>query len=199
MQNKENVYKTYEKIACWFDEHRSRELFEKAWLDKTLKLLPQNAQVLDLGCGMGEPIIPYLLEKNCRVTGIDGSAQLVDLATSRFPQVKFIVRDMRGLDLGRKFDLIIAWHSVFHLSREDQRRMFATFASHLKQGGVLLFTTGEISGEIWSDNGGEELYHASLSPHEYQDLLKQHGFRLIDHKISDPECGDATIWLAKLG
>lgn len=198
MQHKDNVYKSYEKIAGWFDEHRSRELFEKAWLDKALKLLPQNVQVLDLGCGMGEPIIPYLLKNGAKVTGIDGSTKLIDLAKSRLSEVEFIVSDMRGLELGRKFDLIIAWHSIFHLSREDQIGMFATFASHLKQGGALLFTSGEFAGEIWSDNGGEELYHASLSPHEYQDLLKQGGFELIERKISDPECGDATVWLAKL-
>lgn len=34
--NKDNVYKDYEKIADWFDSHRSRELFEKPWLDKEI-------------------------------------------------------------------------------------------------------------------------------------------------------------------
>jgi len=74
---------------------------------------------------------------------------------------------------------VIAWHSFFHLSQSDQRAMFKTFANHLNNGGILLFTAGPDAGEIWSDNGGENLYHASLSPDEYKALLKQHNFTLL--------------------
>lgn len=41
------------------------------------------------------------------------------------------------------------------------------------------------------------IYHASLAPSEYHELLSKHGFTVIEFKISDPECGDATVWLAK--
>ncbi|WP_277592639.1 class I SAM-dependent DNA methyltransferase [Rickettsiales endosymbiont of Stachyamoeba lipophora] len=185
-------------MVDWFDEHRSRDLFEKAWLDKAIALLSKNPHILDLGCGMGDPIIPYFLEKGCAVTGVDGSAKLIALAKSRHLEVKFIISDMRGLNLAQKFDLVIAWHSFFHLSQDEQRAMFKTFTSHLKSGGALLFTSGTEAGEEWSNNGGENLYHASLSPVEYKEILKQHGFTVIDYKISDPECGYATFWLAKL-
>ena len=191
------VHKIYDKIARWFDEHRSRDLFEKSWLDQAIVLLPESSTVLDLGCGMGEPIIPYLLEQGFDVTGVDGSEKLINLAIKRHPKAKFIISDMRDIKLNQKFDFVIAWHSFFHLSQNDQRGMFKTFSNHLNDGGILLFTSGPEAGEVWSDNGGENLYHASLSPDEYQELLKQHGFQLIDHKISDPECGDATVWLAK--
>lgn len=105
---------------------------------------------------------------------------------------------MRGHKLNRTFDLIIAWHGFFHSSQNDQREMFNTFTSNLKNRGVLMFTSGPEAGEVWSDNGGENLYHASLSPDKYKKILKQFDFTLIDHKIDDPECGDATIWLARL-
>lgn len=72
------------------------------------------------------------------------------------------------------------------------------FKSHLNDKGILLFTAGSEAGEVWGDNGGESLYHASLSPQEYQELLQQFGFKLIMHKISDPNCGNATVYLARL-
>lgn len=197
--NKDNVYKAYDKISDWFDSHRSRELFEKSWLDKALALLPKNPEVLDLGCGMGEPIIPYFLGNGCVITGVDGSANLISIAKDRYPEVEFMISDMRNLDLNKNFDLIIAWHSLFHLPKNDQKEMFKNFKYNLKDKGVLLFTSGSESGEVFSENGGENLYHASLSPDEYKDILKQYDFTLIDHKISDPDCGDATIWLARLG
>ena len=40
--------------------------------------------------------------------------------------------------------------------------MFATFARLLEPGGLLMFTSGSEHGEVWSQNGGEALYHASL-------------------------------------
>lgn len=64
--------------------------------------------------------------------------------------------------------------------------------------GILLFTSGPDAGEVWGENGGENLYHASLSPDEYNQLLEKHGFKVLVHKISDPDCGEATVWLAQL-
>lgn len=53
MANKKNVFKNYEKIADWFDEHRYRGLFEMPYLDKVISYLPAGADILDLGCGIG--------------------------------------------------------------------------------------------------------------------------------------------------
>lgn len=196
--NKDDVYKAYEKIANWMDEHRSRELFEKPYLDRVITYLKPDATVLDLGCGTGEPIGKYFIDAGFQVTGVDGSIKMLEIAKSRCPKTRYILSDMRTINLNEKFDCIIAWHSFFHLSQNDQRTMFKTFVSHLKAGGVLLFTSGSEEGEVWGDNGGENLYHASLSSDEYKKLLKLHGFMLVEHTISDPECGEATIWLAKL-
>ncbi len=61
-----------------------------------------------------------------------------------------------------------------------------------------MFTSGPQSGEVWSDNGGKNLYHSSLSTDEYKEILKQYEFMLIDYKINYPEYGNANIWLTKL-
>lgn len=196
--NKDDVYKVYEKIASWMDEHRSKELFEKPYLDRVIAYLKPGATVLDLGCGTGEPIGQYFTDNGFQVTGVDGSSKMLEIAKSRCPNTRFILKDMRTINLNEKFDCIIAWHSFFHLSQNDQRTMFETFVMHLKAGGVLLFTTGSEEGEVWGNNGGENLYHAALSPVEYKKLLTLHGFVLVEHQISDPKCGEATIWLARL-
>ncbi len=194
---KNSVYQSYDKISKWYDEHRSRDLFEKTWLDVSISYLTSGAKILDLGCGIGEPISRYFIEQEFCLTGIDVSKKLLDLAIERFPQANFICTDMREIKLNQKFDLIIAWHSFFHLTQNDQRAMFKTFTEHLTVNGVLLFTTGPTEGEIWSDNGGESLYHASLSPKEYKKLLNQHGFNLLSYQVNDEHCGGATVWLAQ--
>lgn len=81
--NKNDACKTYEKIADWMDEHRSRTLFEKRYLDRTIAYLKPKATVLDLGCGTGEPIGQYFIDVGFQVTGVDGSTRMLEIARSR--------------------------------------------------------------------------------------------------------------------
>ena len=198
MADKNNVYKDYEVIAEWFDEHRSRELFEKPYLDTVISYLKPGAKILDLGCGMGQPIAQYFIEQGFNLVGVDGSEKLIALAQKRFPSATWIVEDMRKINLSQKFDCIVVWHSLFHLPAEDQRKMFKFFADHLNHNGMLLFSSGHEAGEVWSNNGSENLYHASLSADEYTSLLVQYNFEILIHNIEDEYCGGATVWMARL-
>ena len=67
--HKQNVYKSYDIIANWMDEHRYRGLFEKPYLDNAISYLKPGASVLDLGCGTGEPIGQYFVDAGFQVTG----------------------------------------------------------------------------------------------------------------------------------
>lgn len=194
---KENVTQTYDKISNWFENHRSLELFEKPYLDSVIKLIKPKSDILDLGCGMGKPIAEYLVKKGFNLTGIDASEKQIKRAKINVPQMKSLCQDMRKINLNQKFDCILAWHSFFHLNKNDQREMFKVFENHIKPKGVLMFTSGTDEGEVYSDNGGELLYHASLSQEEYKDLLNKHHFHLIFLNIEDQKCGGATIWQAQ--
>ena len=194
---KENVYKVYNKIATWFSENRPTGLMEKGYLDDLITRLPTNATILDLGCGIGNQILKYLASKKLDVVGVDASTGMLKIAQANFPLIEFILQDMRFLNLNKKFDAIIAWHSFFHLPASDQPAMFQRFEEHLNPNGILLFTSGTKNGEAWGINGGENLFHASLNTKEYEDLLKKHHFEILNHKINDPDCGFATVWMAR--
>ena len=43
---------------------------------------------------------------------------------------------------------------------------------------------------------GDPLYHASLSPAEYQALAAQFDFRVLQHAINDAHAG-RTVWLCQ--
>lgn len=198
MKNNNNTLKSYKKIAKWFIENRSQELFEKKWLDKAIANLERNDnKILDLGCGTGEPIAKYFLDNNFDVTGVDGCEEFIKLAKEKLKQGTFLHQDMRDLNLNKKFNLIISWHSFFHLTVNEQTAMFDTFKKHLQPNGILLFTTGDIEGEVYSNNGGENLYHASMSIEQYKGILENNKFKIIDYKIKDSECCDSSIWLSK--
>lgn len=195
--HKNNVCLTYETISDWYDKHRCKDLFEKHYLDKIIEQLPQKGSILDLGCGTGQPITEYFIKHGFDVTGVDGSQVQINKSKELVPEMHAICNDMRHIDLDEQFDCIIAWHSFFHLSQDDQREMFKIFKKHIKTSGLLVFTSGTSESEVWSDNGGEMLYHASLSENEYQSLLDKYHFEIVLHKTEDPDCGDATVWIAR--
>lgn len=192
-----DVIKLYNDHGADFDRLRGRSLAEKPWLDRFTSLLPQGGSILDIGCGSGEPIAGYFIGNGYDVTGIDTSYPLIEICRTRFPEKRWVVADMRELVLSCRFDGLIAWHSFFHLKADDQRRMFGIFRQHANDGAALMFTAGPGHGEATGTLQGKPLYHASLAREEYESLLAAHGFLLLDHIVNDPDCGAATIYLAR--
>ena len=197
MSEAEQVVGLYERHARAFDDIRSKHLFEKPWLDRFAANLSKDACVLDIGCGSCEPMAADLLARGLLVTGVDSSETLIGLCRARFPSGDWRVADMRSLALGRTFDALLAWHSFFHLTPDEQRAMFPVFAAHSIEGAMLMFTSGPQEGVAIGTFEGEPLYHASLGPEEYRRLLRENGFAVVDHVTDDPDCGGATIWLAR--
>jgi trans-aconitate methyltransferase len=194
----ENVISLYQRHAADWAKDRGRILFEKAWLDRFISFLPSQARVVDVGCGSAEPIGRYLIEQGCAVTGIDSSAALIGMCRTCFPNQAWVVADMRSLSLENRFHGILAWDSFFHLCPDDQRGMFPIFRKHAAQQAVLMFTSGPRHGESIGTYRNEPLYHASLDAAEYRSLLDQQGFDVVLHAREDPDCGQHTVWLAKL-
>ena len=194
----ERIIGLYQRHATEWDKLRGRRcLLEKRWLDRFLALLAPGASVLDIGCGAGEPIARSLIERGCHVTGIDSSAALIGMCKNRFPDQEWIVADMRGLSSDRRLDGILAWDSFFHLSPEDQRRMFPIFRRLARPQAALMFTSGPSHGEAIGTFRGEPLYHGSLDEAEYRSLLVQNGFEVVSYVVEDPDCGQHTVWLAR--
>jgi 2-polyprenyl-3-methyl-5-hydroxy-6-metoxy-1,4-benzoquinol methylase len=195
-----DIIKLYERQAAGWDADRAyrRPEGEAGWIRRFSAEAVSGARILDLGCGSGEPIVPDLLALGHTVTGVDGSASLIALCRERFPAQSWITADMRQLDLGRRFGGILLWHSLFHLVPEDQENMFPLLAEHLKPGAPLMFTSGTERGESLGSWRGEALYHASLDIADYERLLVENGFELIDRVEGDASCGGATIWIARL-
>lgn len=187
----------YEAVAREFDRDRSKSLMERFYLDRVLAHLVDGASVLDLGCGSAEPIAKFFIDNGCRVTGVDVAGTMIAMCRDRYPEQIWIEADMRALDLRRRFDAVIAWDSFFHLPADDQRAMLPVFAHHAAPGAPLLFTSGPQAGVAMGEIYGHALYHASLDTAEYESLLAANGFKVLLHRVEDPDCGKHTVWLAQ--
>lgn len=192
-----NIIALYQTFAEDFDRSRSRALMEKHWLDRFLVYLPPKASILDIGCGAGEPIARYCIENGHEATGIDASPALISLCRARFPGHRWLVRDMRDMRLDSRFDGLIAWHSLFHLTPDDQQIVLETCMHLAAEEAVLMFTAGPDRRETLGRFCGQPLYHASLAFEEYRVILAGGGFQIIAHAIDDQSCGGATVYLAR--
>lgn len=194
-----DLAKLYARHAQRFDAARTQSRMELPYLEMATSLAPPPGTVLDVGCGSGEPLARYFIERGYDVTGVDAVEEMLEMCRARFPRMKWLQADMRRIDIGMRFDLVIAWDSYFHLPPGDQRRMLHTFRRHTAPGGVVMFTSGVTEGEaIGGDLFGDELYHASLNTEEYARLLDHYGYDVLLHRPEDPECGGHTIWMARL-
>ncbi len=183
----------YEEHGAAFDQQRPKGLHEKKWLDHFLELLPEGASILDVGCGAGEPFIPYFLSRGVDVEGLDFAMTMLKIARSRFPQLTFHHMNMCRMQIGKQYDGIIAWNSFFHLTRDSQRQALERFSEHLKSRGIIMLTVGPRAGEVVGHVNGAEVYHASFDPDQYAEILGDLGIRVLEFVAEDEACDQQTV------
>jgi SAM-dependent methyltransferase len=197
----DNIIGLYERHAyAWVSARlqEGRRFYERGWLDRFCEQILPGGSVLDMGCGAGQPIAAYLIERGFAVTGLDSSKAMITMFQARFPGQEALISDMRTLALRRTFHGILAWDSFFHLDPDSQRRMFPVFRAHAAPRAALMFTSGPAHGEAIGRLEGEPLYHASLDAAEYSQLLDSHDFDVVATIAADRTCGGRTVWLAQL-
>ena len=84
-----------------------------------------------------------LAQEGVNVVGVDLDEEMLEVArikSSGLPNIHWVRGDMRSLDLGDTFGLILVpGHSFqFMCTPEDQVKALETFARHLMSGGILV-------------------------------------------------------------
>lgn len=102
--------------------------------------LPEGSAVLDLCCGTGQ-LAALLVEKDWRVTGLDGSSRMIDIARRNAPKADFVVQDARDIALDGPFAAVVStFDSLNHvLSLEELDNVFAGVHAILEDGGIFEF------------------------------------------------------------
>jgi SAM-dependent methyltransferase len=150
-----------------------------------LGLLDDGSSVLDLGCGAGEPIARRLSERH-RVTGVDVSRSMLDLAEVAVPDGQFILGDILDVELeSDSFDAAVAMFVLFHLPREEHADVFRRVWTWLRPGGYFLATLTEHSESPYTEDDffGVEMYWSNLGWSEYTALLRDAGFTILEGRI----------------
>jgi len=103
--------------GCASDYAPARGQDDSDQLAPLLSVLPNQSQVLDLGCGAGIPIAQTLAKRH-RVTGVDVSQKMLDMAKVAVPDGRFICSDISDVRFAdASFDAVLAIFVLFHLPR----------------------------------------------------------------------------------
>jgi SAM-dependent methyltransferase len=107
------------------------------------KIAASKGPVLEIGVGTGRIFIEAL-KKGADIYGVDNSRSMLDILRPKVApedHARIFLQDVRELELGRRFDLIIAPFRVFsHLLRVDEQiAVLDKVFSHLNNDGLFIF------------------------------------------------------------
>lgn len=151
-----------------------------AWVRLLRKYLPEQAHLLEVGCGEGH-FLRRAQKVFGRVSGLDISAEGVAQARKAARGVEVRLADASHLPFpAGAFDAIVAFDLIEHLS--EPNKFLAEAFRVLRTGGLLVLSTPNpdsfghrFKKERWF--GYRDSTHVSIqSPHEWFLRLKQAGF-----------------------
>ena len=196
---------SYDYIADqWHSNFRGQSYVDRVlgYVDLVLGGLQSGAKVLDLGCGTGNPIAKYIVEKGFRVTGVDQSEKMLEIAKNVVPEAEFIHSDMVDIQFIDKFAAAIAWDSVFHVERKYHSAIFRKLANSLEPGGRLLLSVGGSDADssvedstsgydsdaegFTSQMFGHTFFYSGYEPQVARRLLEAEGFEIEVWEVDDP-------------
>ncbi len=141
---KEKVHEFWKERARYGQNAGTNDFMLKHLEENVLlQYIPQEANVLDVGCGNGSTLIRLVQEKGCQGIGLDYSDNLLELANQAAiengvqDKLRFMKQDVLGLseDIG-SFQHIFTQRCLINLeTKKEQEQAFARIIRLLPPGG----------------------------------------------------------------
>ena len=180
MDPKRVVAEGYDRLgpafSAWND---ARPPDVRSWfLGEALDRLPEESEVLELGCGPGTEAAE--LSAGRRYVGVDLSSVQLSIARRRAPRATFVRADFTSIAFRpSSFDGVVAFYVFMHVPRDEVAPTFGRIFGWLRPGGHLMLTMSTIDAEDrvedWLD---VPMFFAGLTPETNERLLRETGFHL---------------------
>ncbi len=151
---KKNKWRPYYDLA-WTESIITSPDDYREQTESFAKIIKENSSIevrtlLHLGCGAG--IYDHTFKQHFKMTGIDLSENMLEVAAKLNPEITYLCGDMRNINLKERFDAVTIPDSIGHMTTVgDLRKAILTASRYLKPGGVLLIVA-HISEEFRENN-----------------------------------------------
>ena len=136
--------KAYSEFANVYDKMMDNIPYEE-WEQYLLTLMYKHgvsvsASVTEIGCGTGT-MTGLLAEEGFKVTGLDLSEDMLQVASIKYPNISFFQADMRDFELTSKQDVIVSICDSINyiLTTDDLTQTFSSVKKNLKDDGIFIF------------------------------------------------------------
>ena len=179
---------SYDAIAPEWDTVRTTlSPAETRFLAILCEQLHPGSQVLDLGCGTGCPIAEHLVSRRLTVTGVDQSANMLELARRRLPGESWVLASIEEYVPAHAFAAAVAWDSLFHVPRSEHSAIFAKVRRCLPIGGRFALTVGGSEHAPFTDTMfGRRFSYDSHPPEVAVELLHSERFEILHSEFLNP-------------
>ncbi len=184
MDPKDIVEQGYDRIGEEYERwsEGATDPARERYLKVLLEGLPKGAEVLDLGCGSGA-LATRRLSQHFRVTGVELSSRMVEMARCNVPSATFVRADMASVEFPpERFEGVCAFYSLTHLPPRELPALLRKIARWLKPGGLFVASMGssEDTGSVESDwVGGVPMYFAGHAAQKNEELVEEAGLRVV--------------------
>lgn len=170
---RQSVKKNYDLIAKQYSEDFGDYIEDLDAYEEFEKYLNSNAKILDLGAGSGRTY-SYFNKRGYEYIGLDFSEEMRNYAYKLHGEFPYILDDMMNLKnyfADNSLDAVFAVYSLFHLPKEDFKKLFTDIYDVLKVNGVFLFTYQigkgeEIVDEPYLNEGCKKVLYISYQTNE---------------------------------
>lgn len=171
----------YNRISRqWDAARRSLVGRERDYLEVLLQDLPEGSPILDVGCGTGRPMGEHVIARGYRVIGIDQSDELIEIASARFPNERWILAPIETHAFRESYRAAILWDSLFHIDRACHGPILRRVIAGLPDRGRLMLTVGGSEHPAFTDfMFGQEFFYDSNTPEETGRILRDLGCGIL--------------------
>lgn len=162
--------------------------------NKFASLLPDGANVIDMGCGSGRDV-RALSDMGFHTVGLDASTELAEMANEKLG-VDIIEGDMSKWVSDTPYDGIWCCASIIHLTSEEKKAFFRNLEYNLKEGGIIYISVKE-GIEEGSDDKGRYINNSTLG--ELEQYLTEAGCVIIETSSTKDRMKRDTTWLNVIG
>lgn len=201
-----DLKETYNRIGKNWDADHAKDDWWIKGTDAYMQYLPAGGEVLDVGCASGLKA-KYLIQHGFKVTGIDISDKLLDIARREVSVGDFRELSMMDLDhMTEMFDGVFAQASLLHIPKKDAGGAVQKMADRLKTGGFLYIAVkesreGRPEEEIVKEHDygfDYERFFSYFIMTELEAYLRQAGIEVVaEFRNSSPS--GKTVWLQIIG
>jgi len=156
----EETITTYNNIVEEYIQYfNSKDLHGNVQFQKEIDILvdhlEEGSSILDVGTATGD--YPKYLTEKCnkhfKVTGIDSSINMINVARKKAPKANFQIMDMRELSMPKNsFDAIICLATLIHVDDNTAISILEKFDAILSSNGIIIINVMEHT------SGDKEIY-----------------------------------------